>query len=39
MTKVIRQKLFLVMNQLPVNEVGPRVIVACPEGEFHEIGA
>ncbi len=38
-TKVIQQKLFSVMNQLPVNEFGPRVLVACPEGEFHEIGA
>ncbi|UVT15893.1 MAG: cobalamin B12-binding domain-containing protein [Nitrospira sp.] len=38
-TKVIQQKLFAVMNQLPVNEFGPRVLVACPEGEFHEIGA
>ena len=38
-TKVIQQKLFSVMNQLPVNEFGPRVVVACPEGEYHEIGA
>ncbi|MGC4096614.1 MAG: cobalamin B12-binding domain-containing protein [Nitrospira sp.] len=38
-TKVIQQKLFAVMNQLPVNEFGPRVLVACPEGESHEIGA
>lgn len=38
-TKVIQQKLFSVMNQLPVNEFGPRVLVACPVGEFHEIGA
>lgn len=38
-TKVIQQKLFSVMNQLPINESGPRVLVACPEGEFHEIGA
>lgn len=38
-TKVIQQKLFSVMNQLPVNEFGPRVLIACPEGEFHEIGA
>jgi methanogenic corrinoid protein MtbC1 len=27
------------MNQLPVNEFGPRVVIACPEGETHEIGA
>jgi methylmalonyl-CoA mutase cobalamin-binding subunit len=38
-TKIIQQKLFSVMNQLPVNEFGPRVLIACPEGESHEIGA
>ena len=38
-TKIAQQKLFSVMNQLPVNEFGPRVLIACPEGETHEIGA
>jgi len=38
-TKIIQQKFFSVINQLPVNDAGPRVVVACPEGEFHEIGA
>jgi methanogenic corrinoid protein MtbC1 len=38
-TKLIQQKLFSVMNQLPVNEFGPRVLIACPQGETHEIGA
>lgn len=38
-TKIIQQKLFSVINQLPVNEFGPRVLIACPEGESHEIGA
>lgn len=38
-TKIIQQKLFSVMNQLPVNEFGPRVLIACPSGELHEIGA
>ena len=38
-TKITQQKLFSVMNQLPVNEFGPRVLVACPDGETHEIGA
>jgi MerR family transcriptional regulator, light-induced transcriptional regulator len=38
-TKVIQQKLFSVMNQLPIHEAGPHVVVACPEGESHEIGA
>jgi methanogenic corrinoid protein MtbC1 len=38
-TKLIQQKLFSVMNQLSVNELGPRVLIGCPEGESHEIGA
>jgi len=38
-TKIIQQKFFSVINQLPVNDAGPRVVIACPEGEFHEIGA
>ncbi len=38
-TKLIQQKLFAVMNQLPVNGHGPRLLIACPEGEWHEIGA
>jgi methanogenic corrinoid protein MtbC1 len=38
-TKLVQQKLFSVTNQLPVYEFGPRVLVACPEGESHEIGA
>ena len=38
-SKIVQQKLFAVMNQLPVNEHGPRVCIACPEGEPHEIGA
>jgi MerR family transcriptional regulator, light-induced transcriptional regulator len=38
-TKLVQQKLFSVMNQLPINEFGPRVVIACPEGEAHEIGA
>lgn len=38
-TKLVQQKLFSVMNQLPVNEFGPRVLIACPEGEIHEVGA
>jgi len=38
-TKVVQQKLFSVMNQLQVNEYGPRLLIACPEGELHEIGA
>ena len=38
-TKLIQQKMFSVMNQLPVHEFGPRVLIGCPEGESHEIGA
>jgi methanogenic corrinoid protein MtbC1 len=38
-TKLIQQKLFSVMNQLPVNEFGPRVLIGCPAGESHEVGA
>lgn len=38
-TKIVQQKLFSVINQLPVMESGPRVVIACPEGESHEIGA
>ena len=38
-TKLVQQKLFSVTNQLPVNEFGPRVLIACPQGETHEIGA
>ena len=38
-TKLTQQKIFSVMSQLPVNEFGPRVVIGCPEGESHEIGA
>ena len=38
-TKLIQQKLFSVMNQLSVNELVPRVLIGCPAGESHEIGA
>ncbi len=38
-TKLVQQKLFSVMNQLPVNDNGPRVVVGCPAGESHELGA
>jgi methanogenic corrinoid protein MtbC1 len=38
-SRQVQQKLFSVMNQLPVNEQGPKVVVACPPTEAHEIGA
>ena len=27
------------MNQLHLNESGPKVVIACPPGEMHEVGA
>lgn len=38
-TKQVQQKLFAVMNQLPTNESGPKVVIACPPEQWHEIGA
>jgi methanogenic corrinoid protein MtbC1 len=38
-TKQVQQKIFVAMNQLPVNQQGPKVVVACPAGQMHEIGA
>lgn len=38
-TKQVQQKLFAVMNQLPMNESGPKVVIACPPEQWHEIGA
>jgi DNA-binding transcriptional MerR regulator len=38
-TKQVQQKLFSVMNQLQVAEQGPKMVVACPPGEAHEIAA
>ena len=38
-TKQVQKKLFAVMNQLPVAEHGPKIVVACPPAENHEIGA
>ena len=38
-TNQIRQKLYAAMNQLPVAEFGAKIIVACPPGEEHDIGA
>jgi DNA-binding transcriptional MerR regulator/methylmalonyl-CoA mutase cobalamin-binding subunit len=37
-TNHVRQKLFTAMNQLPLHEQGPRIILACPPGEYHEVG-
>jgi DNA-binding transcriptional MerR regulator/methylmalonyl-CoA mutase cobalamin-binding subunit len=38
-TKQIQQKIFSAMNQLPVAEIGLKVVVACPPGEEHDIAA
>jgi methanogenic corrinoid protein MtbC1 len=35
----IKQKIFSAMNQLRMAEEGPRVVVACPSQEWHEIPA
>jgi DNA-binding transcriptional MerR regulator len=38
-TRLIQQKIFSAMNQLPVAEFGAKVVVACPPGEEHDIAA
>jgi len=38
-TKQIQQKIFSAMNQLPVAEFGPTIVVACPPGEEHDVAA
>jgi len=35
----VKQKIFSAINQLRVVEEGPRVVVACPSEEWHEISA
>ena len=38
-TKQVQQKVFAAMNQLPINEYGQKIVVACPSDEQHEIAA
>jgi methanogenic corrinoid protein MtbC1 len=38
-SKLVQQKLFSVMNQFSLSDHGPKVIVACPPKETHELGA
>jgi DNA-binding transcriptional MerR regulator/methylmalonyl-CoA mutase cobalamin-binding subunit len=38
-TRQIQQKIFSAMNQLPVAEFGPTIVVACPPGEEHDVAA
>ena len=34
-----KQKIFTAMNMLSIDEHGPKVLIACPPWELHEIGA
>ncbi len=38
-SNLVKQKIYSAINQLRVPENGPKVIVACPQDETHEIGA
>lgn len=38
-SKLVQQKLFSVLNQLPIADHGPQIVVACPPNETHELGA
>ncbi|GJL56824.1 MAG: hypothetical protein NPIRA02_39560 [Nitrospirales bacterium] len=38
-SNLVKQKVYSAMNQLRVLENGPKVVVACPHNESHEIGA
>lgn len=38
-SNLVQQKLFSVINQFPVTDQGPKVIVGCPANEHHELGA
>lgn len=38
-THQVQQKVYSAMNQLRVVDHGPKVVVACPQDELHEIGA
>ena len=38
-TRQIQQKIYSVMNQLPAADSGPRIVVACPPEEDHELAA
>ncbi len=35
----VKQKIYSAINQLPILENGPKIIVACPAQEWHEISA
>ena len=38
-TKLVQKKLFAAMNNLPIGDGGLKIVVACPPGELHEVGA
>ncbi len=38
-SNLVQQKLFSIINQFPVTDRGPKVIVGCPANEHHELGA
>ncbi len=38
-SNLVKQKIVSAMNQLRVAEQGPKVVVACPQEELHELGA
>ena len=38
-TKLVQKKLFAAMNNLPLSDSALKVVVACPPGELHEVGA
>ena len=38
-TNQVKQKIFTALNQLRIVDHGPKVVIACPENEPHEIGA
>ncbi len=38
-SNLVKQKIISAMNQLRIVEYGPKVVVACPQEEVHELGA
>lgn len=38
-TAQVKQKLFTAMNMIGIEQHGPKVLIACPPWELHEIGA
>ncbi|RMH35810.1 MAG: MerR family transcriptional regulator [Nitrospirae bacterium] len=38
-TQLVKQKIAAAMNQLRAATRGPEIVVACPEGEYHDIAA